>query len=772
MHTLLHYFARGNKILVWALAVVWCLFISVFASIDRIETPQLLSPENNSHISEQVAINFQWKHDTKAEKYIFYLYNINERKYMQKDTALSADTICSAWVCQVSYSWPMSNGNRYRWYVWSAKTGLASTKVYSNFTFGNHPVLPKPLYPKNSQILSSKSEVYFTWTPSQNATAYDFYIYDRNQKKVVNKKFNTPAINICQNGVCRMELDEDLADARNHVWYVRARNGSLLWSLVSTYFHVSLWAEPVTPQVISPLQGETLSSGENIEYSWKAVAWATSYNFSVYNRVLKKIAERRNGILASDVCSNGTCQITIDTSVLQNSKNHVWYLTSINNSGVSPLAYTVFHVDGVDTEAPKIELLWTKNQQIGYQEAYTELGATATDNIDGDISHKIVIDSSNVDTNIFWKYTVTYTATDSSWNVSQTTREVSVVVATPENLQVDSSSETQITLSWDVLSYAEWYNISKDDSYYTTIKWSNSYIDTDVVPWKIYTYKISAFYDGNYSSNSIDVRAIAATRITGWDTPKDTSHLPAEIAENYSLKFNDEFNGGILDFDKWNTAFIWGPDLTINNEEQYYVDALDTDQNIGMSPFSFSSWSLVITADKTPDDLKSKVNNKTYTSWIITSRDSYNFTYGYAEAKVKVPAWQGLWPAFWLLNTYYVDKKPEIDIMELLGHQPTRAYQTYHYFDTDGKLVSTESHVDGVDYSKNYHIYSVKWEPGIIQFYIDGQPYKTINDVNVADQEMYILANLAVWGNWPKAPDETTQFPAKYAIDWIRVYQK
>jgi beta-glucanase (GH16 family) len=36
---------------------------------------------------------------------------------------------------------------------------------------------------------------------------------------------------------------------------------------------------------------------------------------------------------------------------------------------------------------------------------------------------------------------------------------------------------------------------------------------------------------------------------------------------------------------------------------------------------------------------------------------------------------------------------------------------------------------------------------------------------------MYLLANVAVGGNWPGAPDATTAFPARMSIDYIRAYR-
>jgi len=47
-----------------------------------------------------------------------------------------------------------------------------------------------------------------------------------------------------------------------------------------------------------------------------------------------------------------------------------------------------------------------------------------------------------------------------------------------------------------------------------------------------------------------------------------------------------------------------------------------------------------------------------------------------------------------------------------------------------------------------------------------------ITDPKVPMEQMYLLANTAVGGWWAGSPDETTPFPGKYVIDYIRVFQK
>jgi beta-glucanase (GH16 family) len=64
----------------------------------------------------------------------------------------------------------------------------------------------------------------------------------------------------------------------------------------------------------------------------------------------------------------------------------------------------------------------------------------------------------------------------------------------------------------------------------------------------------------------------------------------------------------------------------------------------------------------------------------------------------------------------------------------------------------------------------VLWQPDRLVWYIDGvERYRTSD--HVPAEPMYLIANLAVGGNWPGAPDNTTVFPADLEIDYIAVWQ-
>ena len=88
-------------------------------------------------------------------------------------------------------------------------------------------------------------------------------------------------------------------------------------------------------------------------------------------------------------------------------------------------------VDVVDTTLPVITLVGANPQVIEVFSGYVELGATALDNYDGDITGSIIINSGAVNTSVVGSYSVTYDVDDSQGNsATEVTRTVDVVDTT------------------------------------------------------------------------------------------------------------------------------------------------------------------------------------------------------------------------------------------------------------------------------------------------------------------------------------------------------
>jgi beta-glucanase (GH16 family) len=220
------------------------------------------------------------------------------------------------------------------------------------------------------------------------------------------------------------------------------------------------------------------------------------------------------------------------------------------------------------------------------------------------------------------------------------------------------------------------------------------------------------------------------------------------------LTFADEFNGKTLDTSRWIDSYPDGVRTHSNNEQQYYAP----------DGYEVKKGTLRLRGEKRA------MGGMPYTSGMVTSYGKFSQKYGWFEMRAKFPKGKGYWPAFWLLPD---DKTwpPEIDILEILGHEPSIVYLTNHYKNAEGRHEGKGDKWVGPDFSAGFHTFALDWEPGEIVWYVDGvERYHTTE--NVPGVPMYVLANLAVGGDWPGMPDATTTFPGVMEMDYIRVYQR
>ena len=234
-----------------------------------------------------------------------------------------------------------------------------------------------------------------------------------------------------------------------------------------------------------------------------------------------------------------------------------------------------------------------------------------------------------------------------------------------------------------------------------------------------------------------------------------------EKEQEWKIVWSDEFDyAGLPDPSKWGyeAGFIR------NNELQYYTDTRPENAVVKDGTL------LLIGKEE-------QYESASYTSASITTDRKHSWTYGKIDARMKLPKGQGIWPAFWMLgqNIHEVGWPAcgEIDIMEHINNEDI-LYGTLHWHNQ--KHVSDGSKTN-CEVSK-YHNYTIEWDKEAVKWFLDGVQY---HEVNVKDsinstaelhKPFYIILNLAIGGNWPKNPDETTRFPDSVFVDYVRVYQK
>jgi beta-glucanase (GH16 family) len=172
-----------------------------------------------------------------------------------------------------------------------------------------------------------------------------------------------------------------------------------------------------------------------------------------------------------------------------------------------------------------------------------------------------------------------------------------------------------------------------------------------------------------------------------------------------------------------------------------------------------------------------------YTSARLITRDRLEVAYGRVEARLKLPRGAGIWPAFWMLgadlDAVGWPQSGEIDIIENVGREPGTVHGTIH-----GPGYSGGSGIGhgydlpgGGAFADDFHIFTVEWRPDEIRWFVDGVPVFTVTPEDIPsgtewvyNHPFFLILNVAVGGNWPGPPDESTTFPQTMLVDYVRVY--
>lgn len=243
-----------------------------------------------------------------------------------------------------------------------------------------------------------------------------------------------------------------------------------------------------------------------------------------------------------------------------------------------------------------------------------------------------------------------------------------------------------------------------------------------------------------------------------------------EPGRQYELVWSDEFtgdSGSSVDPDKWAYDIGTGVNGWGNNELQRYTNK---PENVALD----GKGNLVIRALKKSAGV--------YTSARIKTEGLFTHKYGRIEARIKTPAGQGMWPAFWMLgeniNTVGWPKCGEIDIMEQRGLYPFITHGSLHGPGYSGGSAITKSYrLDEGNFTDEFYVYAVEWGVDYIDFYLNGTLYNSVKSETVSanwvyNQPFFILLNVAVGGTFVGSPNDNTPFPGSMYVDYVRVYKE
>ena len=236
-------------------------------------------------------------------------------------------------------------------------------------------------------------------------------------------------------------------------------------------------------------------------------------------------------------------------------------------------------------------------------------------------------------------------------------------------------------------------------------------------------------------------------------------YLGAQAKAGWDLVWSDEFAAATIDAKKWTLS---NGASNVNSELEYY-------SNSAKNAF-LDSGALVLRA------IKENVGGRNYTSAKLTTRMKGDWLYGRIEVRARLNRGKGMWPAIWMMPTDDAygswPSSGEMDIMELLGHEPAKVYGTVHWNSGGHQQQGSSKTLAGGTFADDYHVFGYEWSDGKQAWFIDDVAYFNTAKGKPFDKRFYLILNVAVGGGWPGNPDGTTVFPNDMAVDWVRVYVK
>ena len=236
---------------------------------------------------------------------------------------------------------------------------------------------------------------------------------------------------------------------------------------------------------------------------------------------------------------------------------------------------------------------------------------------------------------------------------------------------------------------------------------------------------------------------------------------PAPAPTGWVQTWADEFNGTAIDSTRWNVT---------NSSTATYggTDAYYRPQNVVVSNGMATLWAK-----------RESFSGKAYTSGAITSQNKWTVGPGdfRLEVRADLPTGAGVWPAVWTREGSMPnpDTGVEVDILELLGHEPTRIYQVQHVWDR-GTHVRRPAYCDawGGDWTTGFHVYGFEREGNTMRWLIDGQVTCT-STADLPVQRSYLMINVSLGGAWPNITSpltSATPMPQTFVLDYVRLYTK
>lgn len=243
------------------------------------------------------------------------------------------------------------------------------------------------------------------------------------------------------------------------------------------------------------------------------------------------------------------------------------------------------------------------------------------------------------------------------------------------------------------------------------------------------------------------------------------------LADYNQVYWFDEFNNQNIDTGKWQHA----------STHYWNHDEIQVFKNSPENAF-IRNGKLVI---KTRKEMNKETGKTDYTSACITTKNTFQWKYGRIDIKAKMPFGKGLISSFSMQPVQAESQSGPVNAIEIAtvsGRRTNKAMSTIRFEDYQGvQRHSGEWFAieDEYDLARQFHLYTLVWEPYKLWFYIDGNLTYHVSNRLICPSDYpfntpcYLNLHTAVGGYWAGMPDSLlTSFPQELEIDFIKIYKK
>ena len=259
--------------------------------------------------------------------------------------------------------------------------------------------------------------------------------------------------------------------------------------------------------------------------------------------------------------------------------------------------------------------------------------------------------------------------------------------------------------------------------------------------------------------------------------------------DGWQLVWNDEFDeDGRPDAGKWdyergfvrNYEMQWyAPENAFQRDGKLVIEARQADFPCPAYREGNSNW-------------RNSRQTVQWTSASLITKGKYTFQFGRVEVRARIPVCKGAWPAIWLLGTEHSwPGNGEIDMLEYyqIKDVPTILANACWAGNTEEDAEWDSSYTPLTHFTERdpawasrFHVWRMDWDKDFIRLYLDGELLneidlkRTINGkasgtgINPFHHQQYLLLNLAL--DTRVKEYNAADFPMRYEIDYVRVFQK